>query len=322
MAQGDIITMVASGTYCGEPVAISMAYRQDRDDPANVTPGRDLALSWFTGVGGPWWFFQNLLCDDLKWDCVSTAWPGNADTTFLQNIQGSVNTPATPSPICAQVNVPALRPHENKHEGRFYLPGIPVAAVQRSGFTQLFQSNVQVPLQAMLRISSVTDFFNNAYYLVPHAKYVDDQGTSANAEAYLPYLNLFLKALGARKTNACGAFLGGGGGDFNPGVGPDVPTVTLTAPQDAEVIAPASGVYEMLGTVTETTFESARFLINGAEWGEPGTWSANYEEGLDRWSRTKDVDEIFVAGDNTIIFEGVDAAGMQWRSPVCTISFT
>jgi len=321
MAEGDIINMVASGTYCGQPVAISMAYRQDRDDPASVTPGRDLALSWFTNVGGPWWFWRTLLSDQLKWDCVTTAWPGNAETTFLEMAMGDDDGRSTPSPICAQVNVPALRPHPNKKEGRFYMPGLPASALQRSGYTQQFQSNVQVPLQAMLRISSVTDQVNNAYYLVPHAGYRDAQLSTLNAEAYLPYLNLFVKALARRKTDTCGAFLGGGGGDFIPGVVPPAPALTMVTPTDGEQIATGSGDYSLLCQVENVQLAEGQFKMNGAAWGQPGVFGAA-PVGEDGWGATRDADSMWEVGTNTIIFEGRTEEGMSYFTKEIEIELT
>ena len=223
MAQGDIIGMVASGTYCSVPIAISVAYRQDIADPANETPGRDLVTAFFTQAGGPWDLLRALLTDELEFNCVSTAWGQQSDTTFLSDATGSLDEPSTPSSLCAQVNIPALFPYPGSNEGRFFLPGIPVSALDRSGFNTTFTTAMLSVFQAMLQLDSAATSTANAYYLVPHAKYVDQAGGTANAEAYLPYLSPFQKNLGNRRPDQCGAFVGGGGGNFSPIVVPPPP---------------------------------------------------------------------------------------------------
>ena len=223
MAQGDIISMVASGTYCSVPVAISLAYRQDKDDPVGVTPGRDLVQSFFKNAGGPWELLRLHLTNELEWLCVSTAWGQQSDQTFLSGATGNKDVPTTPSSVAVQVNIPRLFPHPDGYEGRFFLPGVPIADLERSGFTASFHSNLLTVFQAMLQLESFATGAANAYYLVPHASFLDPAGQTANAEAFLPYASEFVKNIGSRRPDQCGAFVGGGGGDFSPIVIPPPP---------------------------------------------------------------------------------------------------
>lgn len=222
MAQNDIHTLLINGSYCTVPVSISLAYRQEFADPPNERPGRDLIESWFTTILGPWFQIRQFLTDDLIWECATSSYGGLVDTVFLQDAKGTSPDSSTPSTVCAQFNIPPLFPHENGKEGRFYLPGIRMDDLNRSGFSQTLNSQFVVFAQSLLSIQSAATGANDSYRLVPHGKYRDRDGLVDNAEAFLPYVTEFVKVLGSRRADACGAFVAGGGGEFKPIIVPPV----------------------------------------------------------------------------------------------------
>lgn len=216
MAQDSIITLQLAGTYIGVPVACSMAYKQKILNPPVDPPGRDLIKSWFGQPGGAWDNIREDLSDELVWECAAASYDDKVDTVFLVDATGLKITASMPSTHCIQFNVPALNPHPDGHEGRFFMPGIPVASTDRSAFTASFNSRLVVFATAALSIDSLDAVQPDAYRMIPHGKYVDVALGTADVDGWLPYHSEFVKVLGNRRADNCAAFLGGGAGAFDP----------------------------------------------------------------------------------------------------------
>lgn len=214
MATGDIHALAFSGTYAGVPVAITMAYIQKAPDPPVVSPGLDLIEAWFANVGGPWANIKGFLDEDMRFDCASSAFGENVDTMFLTDANGEAIGDSLPSTHCIQMNVPAVIPHPDGHEGRFYVPGIMLANVTRSGYSSNFNAQLKVFAAALLLLDSPNGGGVEAYQLIPHAGFRNTVGTTQGIDAFLPYNSEFVKVLGSRRADQCSAFTGGGAGAF------------------------------------------------------------------------------------------------------------
>lgn len=211
----DIHRLTMAGTYLGVPVACQLGYKQLIDDPV-IRPGRDLILSWFGNPAGPWRNLRALLSDQLNWECAVSAYADKVDTVFLNDGEGLVATASMPSTHSIQFNCPALIPHDDAYEGRFFMPGIPIASTFRSGFTVAMNASLLVFEAAALSVDSITSAEADAYRVVPHAGYLDKDALQEDVEGFLPYHTEFVKIIGNRRADNCGAFTGGGDGDFSP----------------------------------------------------------------------------------------------------------
>lgn len=210
----DVHSLTFVGTHAGVPIAISLAYQQKINDAVGIDPGEDLVESWFGNVGGPWDLLRALLVEDLVWTCGQSSWADRTSAVFLTGGAGLVLTASLPSTHCIQFNVPAVFPHTLAYEGRFYMPGIPVSAVNRSGFTETMNNALVVAEAAMISIDAAGANQPDAYRLVPHAKYLDEGQSTQQIDAFAPFHDMFVKVIGARRPDGCTAFVGGGGGDF------------------------------------------------------------------------------------------------------------
>jgi len=216
MAQGDIHGLTLAGTYLGVPVAVSLAYLQEETDDPTISPGRDLISSWFLNTGGPWDYIREDMSDQLIWTCAVSVWGANVDTVYLADANGLSATASVPSTDAIQMNIPALFPHPDADEGRFFWPGFLLSHCNRSGFTSAFNIKLNVWEVVLLSLEGYTSSQSGAWSLVPHAKYLDAAGTTGQVKAWRPYHNEFVKVLGNRRPAGCAAFTGGGDGDFNP----------------------------------------------------------------------------------------------------------
>ena len=216
MAQDDVISLTISGTHTGVPCAVSMAYVQKILDPPGTTPGRDLIDSWFTNPGGPWDYLREDLSDELVWTCAVASWADQTETIFLNAGEGLSGQPSCPTTHCIQMNVPALVPHPDSHEGRFYFPGLIYNNTYRSGFTENFNTKLNAWAVVLLSVESKATGTGSAYRMSPHPEYRDANGQQQSVDAYLPYHSPFVKVMGTRRADACAAFHGGGGGLYYP----------------------------------------------------------------------------------------------------------
>ena len=216
MSDLDIHKLSFSGTYGGVPIAIGMAYQQDGANPPVVSAGRDLIESWFSQPAGPWANIREELDQFLIFQCAVDSFGEEVDTVFLVDANGENIGTSLPPTHSIQMNIPALFPHPDGHEGRFFLPGIPSLSTFRSGYSQALASQLVVFAAALLEIDSINGGGVGLYKLIPHAEYRNSTGGTSNIQAFLPYNSEFVKVIGNRRADQCGAFAGGGGGFFNP----------------------------------------------------------------------------------------------------------
>ncbi|GAG91513.1 unnamed protein product, partial [marine sediment metagenome] len=151
-----------------------------------------------------------------NWECAVSSYQDKVDTVFLTDGAGLIDTPSQPSTHCIQFNCPALFPHEDGYEGRFFMPGIPISATNRSGFSTTMNVALLIFEAAAISVDSITSGDPDAYRMIPHAKYLDKNGEQALIDGYLPYHSEFVKVIGNRRADNCAAFAGGGDGDFDP----------------------------------------------------------------------------------------------------------
>jgi hypothetical protein len=118
------------------------------------------------------------------------------------------------------MNFPALKPHPEGDEGRFYWPGFLRDNTWRSGWTATFNAELVVWATSMLSMEGHSSAASNAWRVVPHPKFVDKDLGTTDVWGWLPYHHPWVKVLGNRKASNCAAFIGGGEGDFGPVVIP------------------------------------------------------------------------------------------------------
>lgn len=218
MAIGDIHDLNLQGQFCGVPISIGMAYLQLEADEPGVTSGRRLIDQWFNTTvanGGPWHIARLRLTTDLVFECATDSWGNFSVAEFLIDARGENDVASTPSPICAQINIPALEPHHLQDQGRFFLPGLAAEDTLRSGYGGPLRTMLQDFCVALVELDDPAGPVGPRYHLIPHAKYRDILGANENTEAFTPYPSPFLKVLNSRRSDACTAFVGGGLG-FDP----------------------------------------------------------------------------------------------------------
>lgn len=211
MPINDIHALSLEGEYCGVPISMSLAYKQLADDPIGENAGLRLIDQWFTEAGGPWLQIRPFLTEDLNIQCAVDSFGEQVATRFLDGAVGLVATPSYPSPHCVQMNVPGENPSGNADEGRFYLPGWPIVAGERSWWKATTHFELRLFALTLLEIDDLGGGQGGRYHLMPHAKYVGpDNAPDANL-AFVPYANPLIKIIGNRRSDACTAFTSGAG---------------------------------------------------------------------------------------------------------------
>ena len=223
------------GTFCAVPISVNMAYKQLADDAAGEDPGVRLIRLWFdtpAANGGPWRTIRAFSSDQLGFECVQGSYDDVAVTVFLDGAVGLNAQPATPSPFCLQMNIPAANPHPAANEGRFFWPGLTMDQVERAGVTSVFSQEVRRWALSLLEIDDLGGGQGPRYALMPHAGYLDRAGQTDDVLAFVPYANLMVKVLGTRKSDACQAFVAGANqGGFAPITIPEgEPAIAILAP--------------------------------------------------------------------------------------------
>ncbi len=218
MGLNDVHSVVVSGKWQGVPVAISWAYQQVLADAPGLEPGRELVIDWFTFATGPWFQIRTLLSEDLVWECAVDAYGSEVETIFLTDAMGLDTTASLPTTHALQVNIPAEFPHNGAHEGRFYLPGMVVNNVNRSSYDDALNSALVTMMAAMLEVGDRAG--EKAFRLVPHGNYLDALGGTDQINSWIPYVSPFVKVIGSRRADQCGAFTGGSGAGFDPVIVP------------------------------------------------------------------------------------------------------
>lgn len=217
MAINDVLGMNLSGKYCGVPIAISLAYRQELDDPVGETTGRQLVTQWFTEADGPWDRLRDLISDDLNWECAVVNYGDESETVLITGGEGLAALPSWPTPYALQVNIPSSDSWPDSREGRFFMPGFTLAEFPNGVMGNAVQADLALVMNALLNVDDTGGGIR--YVLYPHADYKDRNG-GVSAKASVPYPSPFIKNIGNRRADNCAAFQAAGGGSFSPIVVP------------------------------------------------------------------------------------------------------
>jgi hypothetical protein len=208
MALDDVLDLDLQGTYCGVPISINLAYVQRLENLGDEDPARTLVDAWFNDANGPWQVVRPILSNALLFQCATVRRAGFVSQLFLDSVPGANDTPGTPSPLALQINIPAQFPHPASSAGRFYLPGIPANEIVECGVSTALIDQVEVFCEALMGVGlSAANPQLRRFVLIPHAKYVDANGGTADIHASRPHLVSFVKVVSSRRSDACTTFI-------------------------------------------------------------------------------------------------------------------
>jgi hypothetical protein len=202
------------------PVNISLGYQQVDTYEGGADVATQFVNAFFCDAGSPWLTFRGNLSDQLVWECCVITIDQETFTQFLSGAEGTANTASPGSAIAVQFDVMPANPHPSKRAGRFFLPGILEADIENGGFTEAFHTQLRAFAASMKVLLDPVDS-DVVFALMPHGKYRDKNGDTADVLAQAAFHNPFVKVIGNRKPDLCTAFTGAGSGNpFTPIVVP------------------------------------------------------------------------------------------------------
>jgi len=216
-----VMNLAFSGQNCGVPFAVSMAYIQLLEDPADETPtGRQLVLQWLNQEPGPWTHIREFLGETFKIECAVVSYNQISETILLQGVDGLGDTASWPSPYALQVECAPQDPHADDRHGRFYWPGFLLTSSQFGGVKDTMGPILRTWMTRLQFVDN-TDL-DWRYRLYPHINY-EAVNQPLAPPCSLPYFHPIIKNIGNRRADDCATFASGGGGQFDPVEGPEPP---------------------------------------------------------------------------------------------------